>query len=138
MAILLEPHVRLRAAQAYMQGCRARDNSHACSHEGPCLLCAQEYAAGGELFERIIEAGRLPEAEARFFFQQLISGIAYCHKEARHAALLGSGFGAAAAGDVECSHLLSTANGAIPCGFARRFCKARWLRCACLLTTSWA
>ena len=44
---------------------------------------AQEYASGGELFERIIEAGRLPEAEARFYFQQLISGIAYCHKEAR-------------------------------------------------------
>jgi hypothetical protein len=43
----------------------------------------QEYASGGELFERIIEAGRLPEAEARFYFQQLISGIAYCHKEAR-------------------------------------------------------
>ncbi len=49
---------------------------------------AQEYAAGGELFERIIEAGRLPEAEARFFFQQLISGIAYCHKEARRVATL--------------------------------------------------
>ncbi len=43
----------------------------------------QEYASGGELFERIIEAGRLPEDEARFYFQQLISGIAYCHKEAR-------------------------------------------------------
>ncbi|KAK9832742.1 hypothetical protein WJX81_006569 [Elliptochloris bilobata] len=45
------------------------------------LGIVMEYAAGGELFERIIEAGRLPEAEARFFFQQLISGIAYCHKE---------------------------------------------------------
>ena len=51
------------------------------------ILSAQEYAAGGELFERIIEAGRLPEAEARFFFQQLISGIAYCHKEARQLAV---------------------------------------------------
>ena len=52
------------------------------------LVRVQEYAAGGELFERIIEAGRLPEAEARFYFQQLISGIAYCHKEARAAACM--------------------------------------------------
>ncbi|KAJ6775074.1 SERINE/THREONINE KINASE [Salix purpurea] len=38
-----------------------------------------EYAAAGELFERICNAGRLSEDEARFFFQQLISGVSYCH-----------------------------------------------------------
>ncbi|KAK8271064.1 hypothetical protein V6Z12_D11G239100 [Gossypium hirsutum] len=38
-----------------------------------------EYAAGGELFERICNAGRFGEDEARFFFQQLISGVSYCH-----------------------------------------------------------
>ncbi|KAF8027322.1 hypothetical protein BT93_E0278 [Corymbia citriodora subsp. variegata] len=38
-----------------------------------------EYAAGGELFERICAAGRFSEDEARFFFQQLISGVGYCH-----------------------------------------------------------
>lgn len=65
-----------------------------------------EYAAGGELFERIGKAGRFSEDEvlnsthwlfsslvlaifivywlwlllqARFFFQQLISGVSYCH-----------------------------------------------------------
>lgn len=38
-----------------------------------------EYAAGGELFERICNAGRFSEDEARFFFQQLISGVSYCH-----------------------------------------------------------
>jgi serine/threonine-protein kinase SRK2 len=38
-----------------------------------------EYAAGGELFERICSAGRFSEDEARFFFQQLISGVSYCH-----------------------------------------------------------
>ncbi|XAR54882.1 Non-specific serine/threonine protein kinase [Bertholletia excelsa] len=38
-----------------------------------------EYAAGGELFARICSAGRFSEDEARFFFQQLISGVSYCH-----------------------------------------------------------
>ncbi|XLR17030.1 hypothetical protein S83_044968 [Arachis hypogaea] len=38
-----------------------------------------EYAAGGELFERICSAGRFSEDEARYFFQQLISGVSYCH-----------------------------------------------------------
>ncbi|CAJ2646246.1 unnamed protein product [Trifolium pratense] len=38
-----------------------------------------EYASGGEMFERISKAGRFTEDEARFFFQQLISGVSYCH-----------------------------------------------------------
>nr|XP_018629840.2 serine/threonine-protein kinase SAPK3-like [Nicotiana tomentosiformis] len=38
-----------------------------------------EYAAGGELFAKICSAGRFSEDEARFFFQQLISGVSYCH-----------------------------------------------------------
>ncbi|KAL6337895.1 hypothetical protein AAG906_002360 [Vitis piasezkii] len=43
------------------------------------LAIVMEYAAGGELFERICKAGRFIEDEARFFFQQLISGVSYCH-----------------------------------------------------------
>ncbi|KAG8632915.1 serine/threonine-protein kinase SAPK2 [Manihot esculenta] len=43
------------------------------------LAIVMEYAAGGELFERICNAGRFCEDEARFFFQQLISGVSYCH-----------------------------------------------------------
>ncbi|GFP81315.1 serine/threonine-protein kinase sapk10 [Phtheirospermum japonicum] len=38
-----------------------------------------EYASGRELFERICNAGRFNENEARFFFQRLISGVSYCH-----------------------------------------------------------
>ncbi|XP_042388565.1 serine/threonine-protein kinase SAPK7-like [Zingiber officinale] len=43
------------------------------------LAIVMEYAAGGELFERICDAGRFSEDEARYFFQQLISGVCYCH-----------------------------------------------------------
>ena len=84
------------------------------------LAIVMEYAAGGELFERICNAGRFSEDEvrlgylllfsaikiwfsvffailsfymklfvtvfvlqARFFFQQLISGVSYCHSMVR-------------------------------------------------------
>ncbi|XP_042973531.1 serine/threonine-protein kinase SRK2A isoform X1 [Carya illinoinensis] len=43
------------------------------------LAIVMEYASGGELFERICNAGRFSEDEARYFFQQLISGVHYCH-----------------------------------------------------------
>jgi serine/threonine-protein kinase SRK2 len=38
-----------------------------------------EYAAGGELFDRICNTERFSEDEARYFFQQLICGVSYCH-----------------------------------------------------------
>ena len=34
----------------------------------------------GELFDYIVEKGRLMEEEARQFFQQIISGVEYCHR----------------------------------------------------------
>ncbi|URE08733.1 serine threonine-protein kinase [Musa troglodytarum] len=43
------------------------------------LGIVMEYAAGGELFDRICNAGRFSEDEARYFFQQLICGVSYCH-----------------------------------------------------------
>jgi len=44
------------------------------------LAIVMEYAAGGELFDRIVKAGRFSEDEARYYFQQLVNGIEYCHK----------------------------------------------------------
>ncbi|XP_044484237.1 CBL-interacting serine/threonine-protein kinase 1-like isoform X3 [Mangifera indica] len=40
-----------------------------------------EYVTGGELFDRIASKRRLPEAEGRKLFQQLIDGISYCHNK---------------------------------------------------------
>jgi len=39
-----------------------------------------EYAPGGELFDLIVECERLSEAKARRFFQQIISGVDYLHR----------------------------------------------------------
>lgn len=44
------------------------------------LALVMEYAAGGELFDRVCSKGRCSEHEARYFFQQLIAGVYYCHK----------------------------------------------------------
>ncbi|KAK8824972.1 hypothetical protein WA538_005637 [Blastocystis sp. DL] len=44
------------------------------------IFLVMEYVPGGELFDYIVRKGRLPENEARRFFQQIISGVEYCHK----------------------------------------------------------
>ena len=43
------------------------------------LGIVMEYASGGELFDRICAKGRFSEPEARYFFQQLLAGVGYCH-----------------------------------------------------------
>lgn len=40
-----------------------------------------QYAAGGELFDRVKQAVHFTEDEARYFFQQLIAGVRYCHRK---------------------------------------------------------
>nr|CAB3466330.1 unnamed protein product [Digitaria exilis] len=54
------------------------------------LAIVMEYASGGELFTRICNAGRFSEDEARYFFQQLISGVSYCHSMLENTLLDGS------------------------------------------------
>lgn len=39
-----------------------------------------EYASGGELFDYIVARGRVKEADAVKFFQQIIGGVEYIHK----------------------------------------------------------
>ncbi|KAJ6806022.1 CBL-interacting protein kinase 9-like isoform X2 [Iris pallida] len=38
-----------------------------------------EFVDGGELFDKIVNKGRLKEDEARRYFQQLINAVDYCH-----------------------------------------------------------
>ncbi|GMG99655.1 hypothetical protein Nepgr_001495 [Nepenthes gracilis] len=44
------------------------------------IYVVMEYVKSGELFDYIVEKGRLQEDEARVFFQQIISGVEYCHR----------------------------------------------------------
>ncbi|XP_073139399.1 SNF1-related protein kinase catalytic subunit alpha KIN10-like isoform X2 [Henckelia pumila] len=44
------------------------------------IYVVMEYVKSGELFDYIVEKGRLNEEEARTFFQQIISGVEYCHR----------------------------------------------------------
>lgn len=44
------------------------------------IFVVMEYVKCGELFDHIVEKGRLQEEEARNFFQQIIAGVEYCHK----------------------------------------------------------
>lgn len=43
------------------------------------IYVVTEYSPRGELSEYISERGKLTEPEARTFFQQLVSGVEYCH-----------------------------------------------------------
>jgi 5'-AMP-activated protein kinase, catalytic alpha subunit len=44
------------------------------------LYLVMEYAAGGELFKRIVKKTKLSVSEGSKHFQSLIAGIDYCHK----------------------------------------------------------
>jgi carbon catabolite-derepressing protein kinase len=43
------------------------------------IIMVLEYA-GGELFDYIVSHGRMKEAEARRFFQQMLCAVEYCHR----------------------------------------------------------
>ncbi|XP_057416707.1 CBL-interacting serine/threonine-protein kinase 24 isoform X3 [Lotus japonicus] len=40
-----------------------------------------EFVMGGELYDRIVQRGKLSEDESRRYFQQLIDAVAHCHKK---------------------------------------------------------
>ena len=44
------------------------------------IFMIMEYVSGGELFNYIVKNGKLKESDARRFFQQIISGVDYCHR----------------------------------------------------------
>ncbi|KAG8899364.1 hypothetical protein FRB99_006764, partial [Tulasnella sp. 403] len=44
------------------------------------LYLVMEYVQGGELFEYLVDRGRLPLSEAVHYFQQIINAVDYCHR----------------------------------------------------------
>ncbi|KEG08948.1 protein kinase [Trypanosoma grayi] len=44
------------------------------------IVLILEYVSGGELFDYICRKGRLAEDVARHLFQQIVAGVAYCHR----------------------------------------------------------
>ncbi|KAI8930161.1 kinase-like domain-containing protein [Entophlyctis helioformis] len=44
------------------------------------LFLVLEHVEGGELFDYLVKKGRLSEPEAVGFFQQIITGVEYCHR----------------------------------------------------------
>ena len=45
------------------------------------IFIVLELITGGELFDKIVSAGRLSEEQAKFYFAQLVEGVDYCHKQ---------------------------------------------------------
>jgi serine/threonine protein kinase len=45
------------------------------------IFIVLELVTGGELFDKIVTAGRFDEDTARDYFRQLISGVEYCHRQ---------------------------------------------------------
>ena len=45
------------------------------------IYLVSEYASQGEIFDYILENGRLNENEARIKFKQILSAIEYCHNQ---------------------------------------------------------
>jgi serine/threonine protein kinase len=43
------------------------------------MFAVCEFVPGGELFEHIVERGRVPSADAKRLFRQLLAGVAYLH-----------------------------------------------------------
>ncbi|KAF9597296.1 hypothetical protein IFM89_016437 [Coptis chinensis] len=43
------------------------------------IFIVMEFVTGGELFDKIVNNGRMREDEARSYFQQLINAVDYCH-----------------------------------------------------------
>jgi serine/threonine protein kinase len=45
------------------------------------IFIVLEFIQGGELFDKIVDAGKFDEATARFYLRQLVNGVQYCHEQ---------------------------------------------------------
>ena len=56
------------------------------------LAIVMEYATGGDMFQLVVGNRGLPEQDSRWYFQQLIIAVDYCHKMVSRAAGWRTGF----------------------------------------------
>ena len=52
-----------------------------------CVSLLPLLLSGGEIFDQVCARGRFSEDESRYFFQQLISGVHYCHQSGKEGLL---------------------------------------------------
>jgi len=45
------------------------------------IFIVLEYISGGELFDKIVDAGKFDEKQARYYFRQLVFGVKFCHDQ---------------------------------------------------------
>ncbi|GJR38903.1 probable phospholipid-transporting ATPase 4 [Tanacetum coccineum] len=68
----------LHAVAAYVGGVASKEIIKVLSRHTKIYIIL-EFINGGELFDKIVNKGKLSERSARRYFQQLIDAIAYCH-----------------------------------------------------------
>jgi len=44
------------------------------------LVIVTDYAAAGNLADRVEDGGAVPEPRAKEYFRQVVDGMVYCHK----------------------------------------------------------
>lgn len=45
------------------------------------IFIVLEFISGGELFDKIVDAGKFDEEQARYYFRQLVYGVKFCHDQ---------------------------------------------------------
>ena len=45
------------------------------------IFIVLEFVSGGELFDKIVDAGKFEEKMARYYFRQLVHGVKFCHDQ---------------------------------------------------------
>lgn len=45
------------------------------------IFIVLEFISGGELFDKIVDAGKFDETKAQYYFHQMVGGVAYCHDQ---------------------------------------------------------
>jgi len=78
-----EMTMQVRREIAIMKALKHKNivNMHEVLSSKTKLYIVMDLVSGGELFDKILDEGKLEENTARAYFQQMIDGVDYCHKK---------------------------------------------------------